>query len=166
MSLHDRIKEARKYKGLTQEQLGKLIGVAKTTIAGYEKNREPTAAKLGEMSEILGVDVNFLLQDEMKKPLILIDSRTRDLPKPELTLLHNFRQLNEDGQDRLLENSDDMVASGKYQRKNPDTPTGPEEETVRVFRAAHSADNHDSEILDIPKSVIEKLRAAKPVDEI
>ena len=69
MSLHDRIKEARTNKNLTQEQLGKLIGVAKTTIAGYEKNREPAAAKLGEIADALDVDVNFLLQDEMKNPL-------------------------------------------------------------------------------------------------
>ena len=67
MSLHDRIKEARKNKGITQEQLGELIGVAKTTIAGYEKNREPTAAKVGEIADALGVDVNFLFQDEVRE---------------------------------------------------------------------------------------------------
>lgn len=37
MSLNERIKEARIAKGITQEQLGSLIGVAKTTVAGYEK---------------------------------------------------------------------------------------------------------------------------------
>jgi phage repressor protein C with HTH and peptisase S24 domain len=67
MSLHDRIREARKAKGLTQAELGELIGVAKTTVAGYEKNREPTAAQLGEIADVLDVDVTFLLQDEIKK---------------------------------------------------------------------------------------------------
>lgn len=67
MSLHDRIKEARKNKGITQERLGELIGVAKTTIAGYEKNREPTAAKVGEIADALDVDVNFLFQDEVRE---------------------------------------------------------------------------------------------------
>ena len=66
MSLHERIKEARLRRGITQEQLGALIGVAKTTITGYEKNREPTAAKVGEIADALGVDVNFLFQDEVK----------------------------------------------------------------------------------------------------
>ena len=37
MSLNDRIKEARLSKNLTQEQLAALIGVAKTTVTGYEK---------------------------------------------------------------------------------------------------------------------------------
>lgn len=95
MSLHDRIKEARKNRGLTQEQLGNLIGVAKTTITGYEKTREPSAAKLGEIADVLGVDVNFLYQDEVKefhknratieeleklvKPYRLLDSHGREL---------------------------------------------------------------------------------------
>ena len=66
MSLNERIKEARIAKGITQEQLGSLIGVAKTTVAGYEKNREPTAAKVGEIADVLGVDISFLFQDEVK----------------------------------------------------------------------------------------------------
>ena len=67
MSLHDRIKEARRNKGLTQTELGEKIGVAKTTIAGYEKKREPTAAQLGAIADILDVDITFLLQDEIKE---------------------------------------------------------------------------------------------------
>lgn len=67
MSLHGRIKEARKNKGITQAELGALIGVAKTTIAGYEKNSEPTAAQLGEIADVLDVDITFLLQDEIKR---------------------------------------------------------------------------------------------------
>lgn len=67
MSLHERIKEARIKKGLTQEQLGQIIGVAKTTITGYEKNREPSAAKVGEIADALEVDVNFLFQDEIRE---------------------------------------------------------------------------------------------------
>lgn len=67
MSLHNRIKEARKQKGLTQTELGTLIGVAKTTIAGYERQYEPSAAQLGAIADALDVDVSFLLQDEIKQ---------------------------------------------------------------------------------------------------
>ena len=35
----ERIKKLRKEKGLTQEQLGKLLGVKKSAIAKYENNR-------------------------------------------------------------------------------------------------------------------------------
>jgi len=67
MSLHERIKEARKRKGLTQTELGLIIGVAKTTIAGYEKLYEPSASQLGAIADALDVDVTFLLQDEIKQ---------------------------------------------------------------------------------------------------
>ena len=67
MGFANRLKEARLAKGYTQEQLGELIGVAKTTITGYEKNREPSVAKIGEIAEALDVDVNFLFQDEVEK---------------------------------------------------------------------------------------------------
>lgn len=67
MSLHSRIKEARVQKGLTQAQLGEQIGMAKTTVTGWEKDREPTAAQIGALADILEIDVGFLLQDEVKK---------------------------------------------------------------------------------------------------
>ena len=35
----ERIKKLRKEKGLTQEQLGNLLGVKKSAIAKYENNR-------------------------------------------------------------------------------------------------------------------------------
>lgn len=35
------------------------------------------------------------------------------------TLLHNFDQLNQEGQERLVETSDDMVSSGKYIKSDP-----------------------------------------------
>lgn len=85
MSLHDRIKEARIKKGLTQEQLGELVGVAKTTITGYEKNREPTAAKVGEIADALNVDVNFLYQDEVK------EKRENNVSLEELSMVKKYR---------------------------------------------------------------------------
>lgn len=66
MSLHSRIKEARKNKGLTQAELGNIIGVAKTTIAGYEKQFEPSAAQVGAIADACDVSVDFLYQDEIK----------------------------------------------------------------------------------------------------
>lgn len=95
MSLNDRIKEARKRKGITQEQLGALIGVAKTTVAGYENNREPTAAKVGEIADALGVDVNFLFQDEMK---VMHDNH----PTPhEFEIIEKYRKLDNFGKESV-----------------------------------------------------------------
>lgn len=96
MSLHDRIKEARKNRGLTQEQLGELIGVAKTTVTGYEKNREPSAAKVGEIADILGVDVNFLFQDEVKEL-----HENHATPEEFETIIKKYRNLDDYGRETI-----------------------------------------------------------------
>jgi transcriptional regulator with XRE-family HTH domain len=66
MSFGQRIKEARKAKGLTQSQLAEFVGVAKTTISGYESgNSEPGEEKIISIMKALDVDANYLWQDSM-----------------------------------------------------------------------------------------------------
>ena len=68
MSYDLRLREARKRAGLTQEELGKLIGCAKTTITGYETGKSgPNMNVLSKMMEVLGVDANYIFQDEMRE---------------------------------------------------------------------------------------------------
>ena len=63
MSLSEQIKSARKNAALTQQQLAELIGVAKSTIAGYEKgDREPDAVKLKLIAKHTGVTGSYLLE--------------------------------------------------------------------------------------------------------
>ena len=64
----DRLKQARKASGYTQESLAEAIGVKKSTICGYETgNSEPDMEKISRMMAILNVDANYLWQDEMKE---------------------------------------------------------------------------------------------------
>lgn len=64
MALEDRIKEARKLAHLTQQQASSLIGVAKSTWAGYESgNSTPDIDKLVKIMDVLHVDANYLWQD-------------------------------------------------------------------------------------------------------
>lgn len=62
----DRLKQARKASGYTQESLAAAIGVKKSTISGYESgNSEPDMDKIVKLMGLLKVDANFLYQDEM-----------------------------------------------------------------------------------------------------
>ncbi len=79
MAFCDRLKEARIKKGLTQAHLGELIGVAKSTVTGYEKGTsQPDEAKIIAMMTYLGVDANYLWQDSLPKESTL-GSRIREL---------------------------------------------------------------------------------------
>ena len=67
MAYTDRMKAARIACRLTQEQLAARIGVKKPTYNGYEKgNSEPSMATLVRLMDVLGVDANYLFQDELK----------------------------------------------------------------------------------------------------
>lgn len=64
MAFEDRLKEARKAAGLTQEQAAEQIGVAKSTWTGYEKgNSQPDINKIVKIMAALNIDANYLWQD-------------------------------------------------------------------------------------------------------
>lgn len=57
-----RLKEARKQAGLTQKQLGDLVGVTKVSICCYENgSRTPTLDTLIDLANSLGVELAYLL---------------------------------------------------------------------------------------------------------
>lgn len=59
----DIIKKLRKEKGLTQQQLGNLLGVQKSAIAKYENGRVSNLKKetISKLAEIFNVSPNYLL---------------------------------------------------------------------------------------------------------
>lgn len=65
MVLGKRIKVLRKEKGLTQEELGKLINVTKVSICCYEKEtRVPTLETLMSLANVFKVDLNYFLGND------------------------------------------------------------------------------------------------------
>lgn len=66
----NRLREVRKAKGLTQTELGELIGVGKSAICCYEKEtRNPTLEAVIEMIHVFGVSADYLLgADYLVKP--------------------------------------------------------------------------------------------------
>ena len=58
----DRLKEARKKLGYTQDDLASKIGVSKSAISLYEsEKRNPNLETLIEMTYVLGVSADYLL---------------------------------------------------------------------------------------------------------
>lgn len=62
MGIGRRLKEARERAGLTQEGLGRLVGVTGSSITNYEKETShPKEPVMYALINALGVDANFLL---------------------------------------------------------------------------------------------------------
>ncbi len=89
MAFYERLKEARINASLTQEQLAERIGVAKSTLSGYENgNREPSVAVIAKVMQTLQVDANYLYQDEME-----------NLTHSEMSHMEKFRSLDRHGRE-------------------------------------------------------------------
>jgi len=67
------IRTCREQKGLSQEELGQVVGVTRQTIAAWEKTeRVPSIEQLGKIAKALGVPVDLLFgQRETVEPTLL-----------------------------------------------------------------------------------------------
>lgn len=62
MIIGERLKQARKAKKISQEELGNMLGVSKVSICGYEKGtRTPTMKNFLDLIEILNLDAKYVL---------------------------------------------------------------------------------------------------------
>ncbi len=108
MAFYDRLKEGRIKAGFTQEQLAEKLGVAKSTLSGYESgNREPTVATIAKALEILSIDANFLYQDEMDAQ----GGSPMQLQYSEMKHIEKYRDLDSHGKEMV-----DFTLSKEYER--------------------------------------------------
>ena len=106
MAFNDRLKESRTNAGLTQEQLSEKLGIAKSTLSGYESgNREPSIATVAKILDILDVDANYLYQDEVEKITNVV------INIEEKTILEKYRELDEHGREMV-----DFTLEKEYER--------------------------------------------------
>jgi transcriptional regulator with XRE-family HTH domain len=80
----DKLKELRKEKGLTQQQLADLMNVGRSSIAGYETKRvQPDYEKLLWFSSYFDVSVEYLLGSSKTRNN---DSNSYKEPTPEIPM--------------------------------------------------------------------------------
>ena len=109
MGIGKRIKEARENLGLTQSELGDLVGVTGSAITNYEKETShPKEAVMYKLFECLHVDANYLFQDVVKVP-----PKTNDVTFSEYEHIKKYRSLDKSGQDHV-----DTVLAWEAEHKN------------------------------------------------
>ena len=112
MTLGERIKTAREALKMTQEDLGRLCGTTKQTIFKYETGivYNIPLDRLEQLAEHLDVTPGWLTG--------WADGAAA-LPEKLGALSDAFSQLNDDGQDKVVGYTQDLVSSGRYVRAEP-----------------------------------------------
>ena len=96
MILGTRIKQLRKEKGLTQEQLASLINVTKVSVCCYEKgNRTPNLETFMDLVNVLDTTPNYLLGSDTKVVMEEDEDYSVVLPKEDIQILMELRKKNE-----------------------------------------------------------------------
>ncbi len=87
------LKSLREERGLTQEQLGEMVGSYQQRIESYENNKtEPSFEMCVKLATALETTVEFLIGNTVNKDKIEPRS-TFDLNEDEAELLHQYRLL-------------------------------------------------------------------------
>lgn len=117
MEMAKRIKERRILIGLTQEELGEKLGLQKSAIAKYENGRVENIKRsiIANMAKILECSPAYLMGWE-DEPLPDVPEHTYPLNSKEELLLTDFRTLNEQGQDYILQTMD--MVKDKYKKSD------------------------------------------------
>lgn len=117
MDMGDRIKSLRLNLNLTQEDIGNKIGVNKAAVQKWESGKVENLKRstIAKLSEIFGVTPSYLMGWEDPAPL----------SAPELSPLQQkvvavMDNLNIEGQEKVLEYTEDLAASGRYIKSNED----------------------------------------------
>lgn len=119
MGIGKRIKEARERRGLTQAELGELVGVTGSAITNYEKETShPKETVMYKLFEVLNVDANYLFQD-----VVNIPPKVNDVTFAEYEHIKKYRSLDLHGKDIV-----DIVLDLEYARSIAGNETGEQEE--------------------------------------
>ena len=138
MSLGSDLKNARLKAGLTQKELANQAGLSEITIRQYEADkRQPRLETLKHISNILKVtdflNKKFYIQAdysvEYKEIKDWISKYLQGQTEEnrwslELTLLENYRKLNNEGQDKAREQVEMLTKIPEYQRTESDQEDG------------------------------------------
>lgn len=114
MEMKDRIKELRLAKGLTQEELGKLLGVSHSAIAKYENGMTSNIkmAMVAKMAKIFNCKPSYVMALDDNPKAVSIDMPGMGEEFAKLAELYTI--LNGEGKERLAQYISDLTSMEKY----------------------------------------------------
>lgn len=114
-----RIKQIMRSKHIGNKTLAELSGLPLGTLNKiiYGDTKSPTLDNMQAIAKALGCTLDDFVEDPF-------ESMPEHLTALEQSLLADFRQLNEEGQEKVVEYTSDLVASGRYIKSDKDEVVG------------------------------------------
>lgn len=145
----EKIKHFRKSHNWTQSDLGERVGLAKSTVANYEKGfRTPQQDKLFDIADALGISVSDLFPETRNSQALLID-----------TINETLKLLNEESKERVLVYAKEQLYRQKGVLMAAESEANYEHKSIiygRRSAAGHAieVDDYDAEV--VPESIVPK----------
>jgi bacteriophage CI repressor helix-turn-helix domain len=97
MSINNRLREVMEYKGLSIKAFAELLDVPYRTLQNYLLNeRDPSAEVLIKISDVLNVDLNWLMRGEGE--MFRGSMNENELSEKEKQLISHYRKMSNDTQ--------------------------------------------------------------------
>lgn len=131
MFTYENYEKIRKLRGFRDADVSRGTDIAQSTFTDWKKGRSsPKAEKIIKVSDFLKVSMEELRRGELKPPLPTFELSLDDLRRlpasaaaydrriRELVVL--FRDLSDEGQERVLQYARDLADTGKYKKFQAD----------------------------------------------
>ena len=129
--MENKIKEVRKSKNITQEQLAYMLGLTRSVISKYESGLiVPSMEQYFKLAMVLGVSLYELVPNDILDAYFYGFGRSFALNAPseaESNLIYVFNQLNDEGQRIAVERVEELTEIPKYQKTEKDEPESEDE---------------------------------------
>ena len=113
---HNRIRELREEKHITQVRLSTELGVAQETISAYEQGRHlPSVSSLMKLSSILDASMDYIMMKSDVRNMIQVQS----LSDNETRLLGYYKKLNASGKEKALSYIEGQAANNFIKHIKP-----------------------------------------------
>lgn len=148
MGIGQNIKEIRKSKGMTQKQLGDLLGVTQAAIGQFENDKSNlTIETVNKIAAALNIDPYSLYSFEMASEVLTKDINNQE----ENTLLNYYRKLNDAGQDKAIEQMEMLTKIPEFAKD--------EEQALRNY--LDFIKDKDSNYWDKFRKILQNIEAQK-----
>lgn len=144
MNIGDTMRNIRKQKGMTLQQLADILGCSQQNISQYESGkRVPKLKTVQKIADALNVNVNDLLENPLNDAPVykaLKNTNSLDLPlakdfinekivsqigdweQIDIELVKTFKKLNDDGKNVAIGRVEELTEIPRYTQKGSKTP--------------------------------------------